>query len=151
MGRLLNQTKKLLSGEKLSGLLQTPVWKKESVDKYIVDSDIIIWFLRGREQEAKLLEKLTNTGVPRCSVVSIAEIKAGLVKNSEKILKQLKDIFTPADVSFEIAEKAGVFKQKYRLDIADMLIAATSVAMGGTLVTYNKKHFPMPEVKLYMF
>lgn len=121
------------------------------MDKYIVDSDIIIWFLRGREQEAKLLEKLTNTGVPRCSVVSIAEIRAGLVKNSEKILKQLKDIFTPADVSFEIAEKAGVFKQKYRLDIADTLIAATSVAMGGTLVTYNKKHFPMPEVKLYMF
>ena len=121
------------------------------MDKYIVDSDIIIWFLRGREQEAKLLEKLSSSGVPRCSVVSMAEVRAGLTKRPEKILKQLKDIFAPVDVSFEIAEKAGSFKQKYGLDIADMLIAATAQATKSVLVTYNKKHFPMPEVKLYKF
>lgn len=116
-----------------------------------MDSDIIIWFLRGREQEVNLLEKLSKTGTPRCSVVSMAEIRAGLVKHPEKILKELKDIFPPVDVSFEIAEKAGAFKQKYRLDIADMLIAATAVTTESMLVTYNKKHFPMTEIKLFGF
>lgn len=121
------------------------------MENYLVDSDIIIWLLRGREQEVNLLEKLSKTGIPRCSVISIAEVRAGLVKHPEKILKQLKDIFSPVNVDFEIAERAGAFKQKYRLDVADMLIAATAVETGSMLVTYNKKHFPMPEVKLYEF
>ena len=119
------------------------------MDKYLVDSDVIIWFLKSREKEVRLVENLSKIGNLYCSVITIAEVRAGLTKQPEKVVKQLKNIFFPLYATFEIAEKAGAFKQKYRLDIADMLIAATAANLRLTLVTYNKKHFPMQEVKLY--
>lgn len=121
------------------------------MDKYLVDSDIIIWYLKGREKEAKLLEKLSKNGNLFFSVVSITEIRVGLTKDASKVIKQLKDIFVPIDITTHIAETAGAYKQKYKLDIADMLIAATAADHNLILVTYNKRHFPMPEVKLYSF
>lgn len=121
------------------------------MDKYLFDSDVVIWFLKNREKEVKLVEDLTKIGNIYCSVITIAEVRAGLTKRPENVVKQLKNIFLPLDTTFEIAEQAGAFKQKYRLDIADMLIAATATIFDLTFVTYNKKHFPMPEVRLYAF
>jgi len=119
------------------------------VNKFLVDSDIIIWYLKGRDKEVQLLEELAEKGELFTSVVTIAEIRAGLTKDAKKIILELKNIFKPLDISEEIAELTGEFKQKYKLDIADMFIAATAVINKLTLVTYNKKHFSMPQIKLY--
>jgi len=119
------------------------------VDKFLVDSDIIIWYLKGRDKEVQLLEELSEKGELFTSVVTIAEIRAGLTKDAKKIILELKNIFKPLDITEEIAELTGEFKQKYKLDIADMFIAATAVVNKLTLVTYNKKHFSMPQIKLY--
>jgi len=119
------------------------------VDKFLVDSDIIIWYLKGRDKEVQLLEELSEKGELFTSVVTIAEIRAGLTKDAKKIILELKNIFKPLNISEEIAELTGEFKQKYKLDIADMFIAATAVINKLTLVTYNKKHFSMPQIKLY--
>ena len=119
------------------------------MDKFLVDSDIIIWYLKGRDKEVQLLEELSEKGELFTSVVTIAEIRAGLTKDAKKIIRELKNIFKPLDITEEIAELTGEFKQKYKLDIADMFIAATAVVNKLTLVTYNKKHFSMPQIKLY--
>ena len=119
------------------------------MDKFLVDSDIIIWYLKGRDKEVQLLEELSEKGELFTSVVTIAEIRAGLTKDAKKIILELKNIFKPLNISEEIAELTGEFKQKYKLDIADMFIAATAVINKLTLVTYNKKHFSMPQIKLY--
>jgi len=119
------------------------------VDKFLIDSDIIIWYLKGRDKEVQLLEELSRKGELFTSVVTIAEIRAGLTKDAKKIIRELKNIFKPLDITEEIAELTGEFKQKYKLDIADMFIAATAVVNKLTLVTYNKKHFSMPQIKLY--
>lgn len=116
-----------------------------------VDSDIIIWYLKGREKEAKLLQELSQKGELFFSVVTIAEIRAGLTRNAKKVIGELKNIFVPLDITADVAELAGEFKQKYRLDIADMFIAACAVKSNSILITYNKKHFPMPEIKLFNF
>ena len=121
------------------------------MDKYLVDSDVVIWFLKGREKEAQLLKNLSRGGELYCSVVTIAEVRAGLTKQPEKIISQLANIFVPIEINSEIAQAAGAFKQKYKLDITDMFIAATAVESNLILVSYNKKHFPMSEVKLYIF
>lgn len=115
----------------------------------MVDSDIIIWYLKGRDKEVQLLEELSEKGELFTSVVTIAEIRAGLTKDAKKIILELKNIFKPLDISEEIAELTGEFKQKYKLDIADMFIAATAVVNKFTLVTHNKKHFSMSQIKLY--
>ncbi len=116
--------------------------------KFLFDSDFIIWYLGGRENEIKFLQELSKVGDFYISVVTITEVRTGLTKDKAKIIKLLKDTFTPLPVTENIAELAGVFKQKYRLDIADMMIAATAVITQSKLVTYNKKHFPMREIKL---
>lgn len=117
----------------------------------MVDSDVVIWFLKGREKEAQLLKNLSKSGDLYCSVVTIAEVRAGLTRQPGKIISQLANIFVPLEINLEIAQTAGAFKQKYKLDIADMFIAATATVQNLNLVTYNKKHFPMSEVKLYIF
>ena len=121
------------------------------MDNFLIDSDIIIWYLKGREKEAKFLEELSKKGDLFFSVVTIAEIRVGLTKEAIKVIAELKNIFVPLAITPEVAELAGLFKQKYRLDIADMFIAATAAVNSLTLVTYNKKHFLMPAVKLYTF
>lgn len=116
--------------------------------KFLFDSDFIIWYLGGRENEIKYLQELSKVGDFYISVVTITEVRTGLTKDTVKIIKLLKDIFMTVPVTENIAELAGEFKQKDRLDIADMIIAATAVITQCKLVTYNKKHFPMPQVKL---
>lgn len=121
------------------------------MDKFLVDSDIVIWYLKDREKEVRLLRELSERGKLFFSVVTIAEIRAGLTKKAQDVISELKNVFEPINLTPEIAELAGDFKQKYRLDIADMFIAATSVFENLVLVTYNKKHFPMPEIELFEF
>lgn len=119
------------------------------MDKYLIDSDVVIWYLKGREKEKVLLKNLSRRGDLYISVVTLTEVRAGLTRKASKIIKALKDIFEPLSLTPEIAELAGEFKQRYRLDIADMFIAATAVAEKLTLITYNKRHFPMPQIVLH--
>jgi predicted nucleic acid-binding protein len=52
------------------------------------------------------------------------------------------------------ADMAGEYIRRYRaqgitLDKPDAIIGATAVLHDLVLVTYNPKHFPMPELQLY--
>ena len=115
---------------------------------YLIDSDIVIWYLKDREKEVNLLKQLELKGNVLISVVTITEVRAGLYKEVSIIIKLLQEYFLPIPVNSQIAELAGEFRQKYNLGIADMLIAATAVITQSKLITYNKKHFPMKEIKL---
>lgn len=120
------------------------------MSNFLIDSDIVIWYLKGRGQELKLLEDLSNQGDLSISVVTLTEVRAGLRKNVDETLMQLKTVFEPVFLNIQMAELAGSFRQRYSLSIADMLIAATAIVSGSFLVTYNRKHFPMPQVRLYL-
>ena len=66
----------------------------------------------------------------------------------------LLDSLKAYDVTPAIANLAGTFIRDHRakgitLDFVDSIIAATAVIHSPTLFTYNTKHYPMPEVKLY--
>ena len=57
------------------------------------------------------------------------------------------------NVTWEIARRAGELKNEWAkkgqtIALPDVTIAAVALANGLTLVTDNKKHFPMPEVLL---
>lgn len=116
--------------------------------KFLVDTDVIIWYLKGRDKEVEFINDLKKEGKIFISVISLTEVVVGLTKNKKTILRDLKEAFIPLEVSVKIAELAGNYKQKYRLAIADMLIAATSAITKCILVTYNRKHFPMREIEM---
>jgi len=97
---------------------------------------------------AFLLE-VTRHAVPCCSVVSVAELCAGMRSAEEDSTRELLDSLVIVPVTREIAEVAGRFKRSTRsrrLELADCLIAATAFIEGAAVATGNAKDYPMPEV-----
>lgn len=123
---------------------------------YLIDTDVLIWVLRGNGEYERLLQRLKDKQPLAISPITIAEIyknvfPSELVK-TEDILSQ----FQVYDVTTTIARQAGLYWQSYRkdlknLNITDCLIAATANVNEATLVSLNKKHFPMKDIKLFSF
>lgn len=120
---------------------------------YLIDTDIIIWVLRGNEKYIDLLKNLAREGPLTISTISIAEIykniyPAELLK-TENLLNELQSL----DVTPLIAKQAGFYWQEYskklkNLTLTDCLIAATANINDSTLVSLNKKHFPMKDIRI---
>ena len=116
----------------------------------LLDSDVLIDYLRQRPQAMAYLEALPV--VPLLSVVAIAELISGVRDGQERtLLEALVAAVQVLPVDERIATQAGLWRRQYlrshRLELPDMLIAATALAHNATLVTLNSKHFPMlPDV-----
>jgi len=122
--------------------------------EFLIDSDVIIWALRGQRETLELLKTLQSIGIPACSPVSIIEVKIGAKGREEKETKTFLDSLEVCPVDRQVADKASEYVIDYRkkgvtLGIPDAIIAATCIIHGLTLVTYNAKHYPVAEIKFY--
>ena len=68
--------------------------------------------------------------------------------------RQLLDSLPAFPLDSATADLAGEFIRRYRqqgliLDRPDAIIGATAIQGRCVLVTYNRAHFPMPELALY--
>lgn len=119
------------------------------MSKVLFDTDILIDILRGREAIRTFLLDFLDHSVPCCSVVSVAELYAGMRPEEKHATDVLLDGLVIIPIVREIAEVAGRFKSRMksrRLELADCLIAATAFVEGATLATDNTKDYPMPEI-----
>jgi PIN domain nuclease of toxin-antitoxin system len=48
------------------------------MSSYLLDSDIIIWHLRGQKAVTEMLRDLQKLGVPACSALSVLEVQLGV-------------------------------------------------------------------------
>jgi predicted nucleic acid-binding protein len=112
----------------------------------VVDTDVLIDYLRDQPQAVAFLE---GTEQPLAtSVITIAELYAGVRDGQER---QRLDAFVAAfdvlDLDLQSAQCAGLWRRQYGpshgTGLADGLIAACAEAAGATLVTLNRRHFPM--------
>ncbi len=121
---------------------------------YLLDSSLLIDALNDRNGRPQLLAQLSQQDILlACCTVNVTELYMGMrlgeeVK-TEKFLRSLE--FYP--VTWEIAQLAGDLFREWRrkgqtLSLADVTIAAVALANSLTLVTDNRKHFPMPELQL---
>ena len=124
------------------------------MSRFLLDSDVIIWHLRGRKGVTDVLRDIQRFGLPACSALSVLEVQLGVKKGEEektdRFLRSLK-IF---DVNMEIADKAAQLIRRHKtrgviLDLPDSVIAATCILHELILVTYNTKHYPIPEIKFH--
>ena len=118
--------------------------------KYLIDSDILIYFLKGKQE---VVEKLSHTPIDNLYIsrINYTELIYG-VYNSAKIEQNLK-IIEPFLESFKILEftqaSSLIFaKENARLKksgniIADMdlMIASIAIENDCTLISNNIKHF----------
>lgn len=117
--------------------------------KILIDTDILINFLRGKKKERDYLISLLEESVMYCSAITVAEIYAGMKEHEHEETTALIESLNIVDVSREIAEKAGVYKRiekKQSLELDDCLIAATAFIKGAVLATGNVKHYPMQDI-----
>lgn len=119
--------------------------------KLVLDTDVLIDVLRGREATKSFLQDAADRFVPCCSVISVAELYVGMRPEEETATRSFLDGLVIIPVTQEIAEVAGRFKKRTanrRLELADCLIAATAFVEGATLATGNIKDYPMQEITL---
>jgi predicted nucleic acid-binding protein len=124
------------------------------MSRFLLDSDVIIWHLRGRKEVTDMLRNLQKFGLPACSALSILEVQLGVKKGEEEktdlFLRSLR-IF---DVNIEIANKAAQLIRENKakgvtIDLPDAIIASTCILHDLILVTYNTKHYPISEIEFY--
>ena len=111
----------------------------------IIDTDVIIWYLRGDENAKKVIESNLPFSI---SVITYMELLQGMKDKEETRLfqKQIQnwniDII---QVNKEISSRAMFYVQEYTLShsmmLADALIAATVVQNGEILLTAKDKHY----------
>jgi hypothetical protein len=121
--------------------------------RQLLDSDILIDFLRGRGAAWSLLTRWQVTGESLLiSTVSVAEILAGAQRGEEKATERLFSVLEKIPVSESIARSAADFLRTYQrshgLELGDALVAATALVAGATLITRNVRHYPMPQVRV---
>ena len=111
----------------------------------ILDTDVLIWYMRGNEKAYTLVEESKNFFL---SVVTYMELVQGM--RNKKELNELRKALHIWNseilyISEEISIKAMFFVEQHYLShavqLADALIAATAVTYGLPIHTGNDKHY----------
>jgi predicted nucleic acid-binding protein len=117
-----------------------------------VDSDILIWHLRGQVKAAELLRRLA--GEPE------TELWTGALQRAEVVFfmrpaevagtRAFLSRFKTEPVTQTIVDQGAEFYRKWHashgIDVNDAILAATVAVTGGKIYTNNVKHYPMPDV-----
>jgi tRNA(fMet)-specific endonuclease VapC len=119
--------------------------------KVIFDTDIIIDFLRGKPGAKRVMFSTKDEEIPCCSVVTVAEIRAGMKGPEEQATMSLLDSLDILTIDNKIAQLAGDLKRKTKqqqLELDDCFIAATAIMPRAILITHNLKHYPHKDLML---
>jgi tRNA(fMet)-specific endonuclease VapC len=125
------------------------------VSIFLLDTSVLIDVLRGVRGRAEELAHLVEEGhLLACSVLTVAEIHAGMRPRERAATAALLDSLETYDVTRPIAERAGLLRRTWAargrtLALIDLLIASTALDLGLVLVTDNTRDFPMKELQLH--
>lgn len=114
---------------------------------FIVDTDVLIDFLRGYAPAVDWMRECRNR--PMVSVISVAELRAGMRAGEKSALETLVGALVVIHVDEQIAARAGDLRREFGpshgTGLADALIAASAIMNEARLVTLNVRHYPMIE------
>src|SRR5262245_44569227 len=118
-------------------------------DPLLLDTDVLIDYLRDYPDAITYLEGLSDHAL--ISAITVAELYAGVREGDERErLERFLLAFEIVAVDDEVAARGGLIRRDYGRShgtgLADALIAASAEQHHATLVTLNRKHFPMVTV-----
>lgn len=119
---------------------------------YLLDTDVLIWILRGRKDIVEMVSLLKTKSKLSISVITIAEVYQNIFPSEITETEEYINLHVIFDVDAKMAKIGGLYWQEYKerlknLSLTDCLIASTAKAHDLTLVTLNTKHFPMGNIK----
>ncbi len=119
----------------------------------LLDTDIVIDFLRRRDYARKLLEAWAGEGLLAISTLTQLEIYQGMKDGEEKETNVFLDGLVSVVVDVPIARQAGRIIGEFRLKgvtvgIGDAIIAATALQVSAPLITNNAAHYPFADLKV---
>lgn len=119
----------------------------------VVDSDIVIRFLRGHPETVARLLQIQDTDVIACSVITTFEVLRGATPSQLAVTDRLLSSFVQLPVTENISRAAAHEYRTFRsqnvtLAMADLLIGCTARAHQLPLLTGNVRHFPIPNLTL---
>jgi predicted nucleic acid-binding protein len=114
--------------------------------RYLIDTDVIINYLKGKSRSKDFLMKIINgKSVGYFSVITEAELLSGARNEKEEaIIYDVLNVMEAIEVERQIAVTAGKLRRKYAAygtQLPDALIAATAKERKLIVATANEKHF----------
>ena len=122
----------------------------------IIDTDVLIWHLRGNDRAKDLIYKSIPFSI---SVVTYIELIQGMRNKKEmnSLIRQLtKWNVEIIQISNDISTRAMIYVEQYyhrdALELADALIAATCIDRSEMLITGNERHYKsIPNIQIKRF
>jgi hypothetical protein len=118
----------------------------------LLDTTILIDTLRNRGNRRDLLADLVEQGhTLATSAINVGEVYAGMRSHEATETDRLLRSIETYPMTHAIARHAGTLKFAYSqkgktLSLPDMIVAATALAYGASLMTDNRKDFPLPDL-----
>ncbi len=111
----------------------------------IIDTDVLIWYMKGNQKAYKTIEDSKHFSI---SVVTYMELIQGMRDKNE--LNNLRRALSAWKVNIlyiseEISVKAMFFVEqhflRHSIHLVDALIGATAISHGLPIITGNDKHY----------
>ena len=125
------------------------------MSRYLLDTDALINYSKGREPATSRIQHLIDQGdeLGVCAV-NVAEFASGIPSDQISLWNPFLSEFSYWDISRETAALAGAFRHTLarrgtRLQLPDAIVAAVAATLGATILTDNVKHFlPISHVRV---
>lgn len=127
--------------------------------KYLVDTNLLIDFLKNKSDAVEKLQFLFEDGVA-LSIITVAEYLQGAyrLKNPKPAVELFMDFIRTGnieiiDVDWEVAEKYAFLQARFeingqRIPVFDLLIASTALVNNLILISDDKIFNRIPKLKM---
>jgi predicted nucleic acid-binding protein len=121
----------------------------------LLDTTVLLDVSRARLNRRSILAELVAGGhLLVTAAINIAEVYAGMQPGEEASTEAFLSSLECYPINGAIARRAGALKSVWArkgrtLSLADMMIAATALEHSLTLMTDNRKDFPLPELTFH--
>lgn len=117
---------------------------------HVLDTTVLIDYLRGRPAVGRVLGLRERGGRPATTAINVEELVRGLRESEVGAARRLLEGLVVLPITGEAAWLAGEWRRDHAgrgvtLWQADCLVAAVAELAAGALVTGNPKDFPMIE------
>ncbi len=120
---------------------------------FLLDSDVVIWHLRGNAAVVEFVLGLASRGRLGLSAITRAEVLLGMREPERALTLRFLDSCETLPVLAATADRAGEIFRVFRsrgitFSLPDSLIGATALLASIPLYTCNPRHYPLPDLDL---